>query len=187
MESTKQRILSESLKLFASEGYEAVSVERIASAVGIKAPSLYKHFKSKRDIFESILRIMEEHDREQAQACNVPQESIEATPEAYEQPSVENLIAFSKEMFRFWTEDAFASSFRKMLTVEQYRGEEMNRLYHQYLGSGPLGYVADLLGSQEEALMFYGPMFMLYSVYDEAEDKRAVIERLDRHVERWKK
>ena len=47
-ETTKQRILSEALKLFASKGYEAVSVAQIAGAVGIKAPSLYKHYDSKR-------------------------------------------------------------------------------------------------------------------------------------------
>ena len=38
--TTKQRILIEAVKLFAKEGYEAVSVDQIANAVGIKAPSL---------------------------------------------------------------------------------------------------------------------------------------------------
>ena len=185
-EPTKHRILLKALQLFAKEGYEAVSVERIANAVGIKAPSLYKHYRNKRDIFESILRAMEARDREQAEACNLPAEAIEAAPEAYEQPSMENLIAFSKEMFRYWTEDEFAAYFRKMLTVEQYRSEEMNGLYHQYLCSGPLSYVADLLGSREEALAFYGPMFLLYSVYDEAENKQEAFDRLCRHLERWK-
>ena len=72
-----------------------------------------------------------------------------------------------------------------MLTVEQYRSKEMQALYQQYLGSGPLGYVADLLGSQAEALSFYGPMYLLYSVYDQAEDKAAVFALLDAHFERW--
>ena len=35
-EDTKQRILDEALRLFSQSGYDAVSVERIASAVGIK-------------------------------------------------------------------------------------------------------------------------------------------------------
>ena len=52
---TKDKILTEALKLFAQKGYESVSVIEIAEAVGIKAPSLYKHYKSKRDIFDSIL------------------------------------------------------------------------------------------------------------------------------------
>ena len=54
-EDTKQRILDEALRLFSQSGYDAVSVERIASAVGIKAPSLYKHFKSKQEIFDAIV------------------------------------------------------------------------------------------------------------------------------------
>lgn len=185
--NTKQRILLESLKLFSREGYEAVSVEQIANAVGIKAPSLYKHFKSKRDIFDSILALMEQRDREQAAACDLPEDTKAAEPEAYESVSVENLISFSRMMFRYWTEDEIAAPLRRMLTVEQYRSEEMNRLYHQYLGAGPLSYVTDLLGSQEEALLLYGTMHMLFSVYDQTENKADVLSLLDKHLERWKK
>ena len=183
--STKQRILTEAVKLFAQEGYEAVSVEQIATAVGIKAPSLYKHYRSKRGIFDSILQAMEQQDGERAAACSLPEGPAEAMPEAYEQSSIEDLIAFSKQQFRYWTEDDFASSFRKMLTVEQYRSEEMNGLFHQYLGAGPLNYVADLLGSQAEALAFYGPMYLLYSVYDNADDKASVYALLNANLERW--
>ena len=186
-ETTKQRILTEAVKLFSKEGYEAVSVDQIAKAVGIKAPSLYKHYKSKRDIFDSILRFMEQQDEEHAIDCSLPQGTAEDMPEAYERSSTEDLIAFSKRQFRYWTENEFAASFRKMLTVEQYRSAEMNGLYQQYLAAGPLNYVADLLGSQEEALLFYGPMFLLYSVYDKADDKAAVHALLDAHLERWRR
>lgn len=184
-EPTKQRILDEAVKLFAKEGYESVRVEQIAKAVGIKAPSLYKHYNSKRDIFDSILRIMEQRDGEHAIACALPEGPAEVMPEAYANASTEALIAFSRQQFRYWTEDVFASSFRKMLTIEQYRSQEMNSLYHQYLGAGPLKYVADLLGSQAEAILFYGPIFLLYSVYDAADDKKAVHMLLDTHLERW--
>ena len=185
-ENTKQRILMEALKLFSKEGYEAVSVEQIANAVGIKAPSLYKHYISKREIFNNILRVMEQQDKDNAAACSVPEQTVALMPEAYAKATVEDLISFSKMQFRYWTEDNFASYFRKMLTIEQYRDAEMNLLYHQYLGSGPLSYVADLLGSQAEALLFYGPMHLLYGVYDEAEDKAAVLMLLEKHLERWK-
>ena len=142
-ETTKQKILTESVKLFAKEGYEADSVDQIAKAVGIKAPSLYKHYKNKRDIFDSILQVMEQRDGENAAACSLPEGAAQAMPEAYERSSIEDLITFSKQQFRYWTEDAFASAFRKMLTVEQYCSAEMNDLYHQYLGPGPLNYGAD--------------------------------------------
>jgi AcrR family transcriptional regulator len=186
-ETTKQRILMESLKLFSKEGYEAVSVEQIANAVGIKAPSLYKHYQSKRDIFCSILRVMEQRDRDNAAACLLPEETMELDPQAYEQSSVADLIAFSKMQFRYWTEDAFASAFRQMLTVEQYRSPEMNALYHQYLGAGPLQYTADLLGSMTRALALCGPMHLLYSVYDAAEDKDEVKHMWEEHLRAWMK
>lgn len=182
---TKERILEEAVELFAREGYAAVSVEQIAGAVGIKAPSLYKHFKSKRDIFDGILRRMEQQDREQAQACAVPADPMDVAPEAYGRTGVAELVDFSRAMFRYWTEDPFAAAFRRMLTVEQYRSDEMKRLYHQYLGAGPLGYVADLLGSREDALAFYGPMYLLYGVYDAGESPETVQALLEAHFARW--
>ena len=51
---TKQRILDEALTLFSEKGYANVFVGDIAERVGIKAPSLYKHYKSKRAIFDAI-------------------------------------------------------------------------------------------------------------------------------------
>ena len=71
-EHTKERILSEALTLFAQKGYEAVSVEEIAAAVGIKAPSLYKHYKGKRDIFDHIVTHMNQQDAARAQALRLP-------------------------------------------------------------------------------------------------------------------
>lgn len=54
--TTKDRVLQEALNLFSQYGYEAVSVERIAAAVGIKAPSLYAHFKSKQVLFDAMVQ-----------------------------------------------------------------------------------------------------------------------------------
>ena len=41
---TKSRILDEALTLFSEKGYANVFVSEIAERVGIKAPSLYKHY-----------------------------------------------------------------------------------------------------------------------------------------------
>ena len=46
--STKEKILDAALTLFAENGYDGTSVEQIANIVGIKAPSLYKHYKGMR-------------------------------------------------------------------------------------------------------------------------------------------
>ena len=62
--STKDRILEEALTLFAENGYDGTGVEQIAEKVGIKAPSLYKHFKGKEDILNALIDSAEEYYEE---------------------------------------------------------------------------------------------------------------------------
>lgn len=66
MRNRKEEILIVALHLFARDGYEAVSVSQIAGALGITKGALYRHFKSKRDIFDCIVQRMEQGDSEQA-------------------------------------------------------------------------------------------------------------------------
>ena len=47
MTDTKEQILMTALHLFAQDGYEAVSVSRIAGALGMTKGALYKHYKNK--------------------------------------------------------------------------------------------------------------------------------------------
>ena len=180
MGNRKEEILVVALHLFARDGYEAVSVSQIAGELDMTKGALYRHYKSKRDIFDCIVRRMEQQDGEQARENEVPQESIEKTPEEYLNVSLDDFVKYSKSMFEYWTEDDFASSFRKMLTIEQFRSEEMQNLYQQYLVSGPAEYVKDLFKNmeirnpEENAIKFYANMFFYYSMYDGAADKAKV-------------
>ncbi|MBD8950069.1 TetR/AcrR family transcriptional regulator [Blautia obeum] len=177
MGNRKEEILIVALHLFARDGYEAVSVSQIAGELDMTKGALYRHYKSKRDIFDCIVQRMEQQDSEQARQNEVPEESIEKMPEEYQKVSVEDFVGYSKSMFEYWTEDDFASSFRKMLTIEQFRSEEMQNLYQQYLVSGPAEYVKDLFKNmkiknpEENAIKFYANMFFYYSMYDGAADK----------------
>ena len=116
MADTKEKILLTALRLFARDGYEAVSVSSIAGELGITKGALYKHYKNKRDIFDSIVERMYQIDAEQSQQYEVPKEKYETTPKAYQNVSMDNIKAFTIAQFRFWTEDDFASDFRRMLT-----------------------------------------------------------------------
>ena len=185
MENTKENILIVALHLFAGDGYEAVSVSQIAGALGITKGALYRHYTSKRDIFDHILQRMEQGDSEQAAQHDMPEESVESMPEQYQAISMENLLEYSISMFEYWTEDDFASSFRKMLTLEQFRSEEMQSLYQQYLVSGPVGYVRDLFEgmgiteAERKAAQFYATMYLFYSLYDGAEQKAGIKQQLE--------
>ena len=196
MGNRKEEILIVALHLFARDGYEAVSVSQIAGELDMTKGALYRHYKSKRDIFDCIVQRMEQQDSEQARQNEVPEESIEKVPEEYQNVSVEDFVGYSKSMFEYWTEEDFASSFRKMLTIEQFRSEEMQNLYQQYLVSGPAEYVKDLFKNmeiknpEENAIKFYANMFIYYSVYDGVADKAKVKcqfeQMLDKIVEEMK-
>ena len=180
MRNRKEEILTVALHLFARDGYEAVSVSQIAGELDMTKGALYRHYKSKRDIFDCIVERMEQGDSEQAAEYDMPEDDKESMPDQYKTVSLEEFVEYSKSMFAYWTEDDFASSFRKMLTIEQFRSEEMQGLYQQYLSSGPAAYVKDLFESmgiahaEENAVRFYATMYFYYSVYDGADDKKKV-------------
>ena len=123
---------------------------------------------------------MEQQAGEQATEYDMPEDEKEKMPEKYENVSLDDFVEYSKSMFEYWTKDDFASSFRKMLTIEQFRSEEMQNLYQQYLVSGPAEYVKDLFKNmeiknpEETAVQFYANMFFYYSMYDGAADKAKV-------------
>lgn len=197
MGNRKEEILIVALHLFARDGYEAVSVSQIAGELDMTKGALYRHYKSKRDIFDSIVKHMEQQDGEQASDYDMPEDEKESMPEEYEDVSLDDFVEYSKSMFEYWTEDDFASSFRKMLTIEQFRSEEMQNLYQQYLVSGPAEYVKELFKNmkmnhpEENAVKFYANMFFYYSLYDGAANKmiaKSQFEQmLDRIVEEMKK
>ena len=185
MPDTRERILLAALRRFAADGYEAVSVSDIAGELGITKGALYRHYRSKRDIFDSIVARMEQRDAGQASDHRLPEGTAADMPDAYRSVDVDRIVDFAGAMFRYWTQDPFAAPFRRMLTLEQYRSPEMGRLYQQYLAAGPVDYMADLFGGlglprpRREAAAFYAPMFLLYSVYDGARDKGAVLALMD--------
>lgn len=52
---TKARIEKAAMQLFAEKGYGQTTTKDIAAAVGMKDASLYNHFKSKRELFDSAI------------------------------------------------------------------------------------------------------------------------------------
>ncbi|MCW2783542.1 MAG: TetR family transcriptional regulator [Marmoricola sp.] len=55
--SRSDQLIDASIRLFAENGYAAVSIDDIGAAVGIAGPSVYKHFESKHDLLlEAMVR-----------------------------------------------------------------------------------------------------------------------------------
>ncbi len=190
---TKERILETALALFARSGYLGTSMSDIANQLGITKAALYKHYAGKQEILDRIIQRMRRMDYERAEAYDMPETEPDGFAEAYLHTPLERIHAYSVAQFDHWTKEPFSANFRKMLTLEQYRDPAMAQLYHDYLATGPTQYMAAIfrkLTDSDEAAMqlaleFYGPMYLLYSVYDGAADKSAVAPLLDAHIDRF--
>ena len=193
--TTKEKILLTSLKLFAQDGYEAVSISKISGELGMAKSALYKHYKNKRDIFDSIINRMDELDYERAREYNMPEGNMDEIIKGYRKISIDKIRIYTEVLFKHWTEEEFTSLFRRMLTLEQYRNQEMADLYQKYLVSGPIDYMtylfAGITGKKEEAkqlaIEFYGPIFLMYSLYDNKRKEDDLAEMLKKHVDRFSK
>ncbi len=52
---TAERAMDIAERMFADRGFDGVTVKQIAEELGIKEPSLYKHFASKEALYEAVL------------------------------------------------------------------------------------------------------------------------------------
>ena len=190
---TKERIIDVALELFAQSGYLGTSMSDIAKQLGITKGALYKHYTGKQEILDSIVDRMNKMDYERAEKYEMPETQPDGFAEAYMSTPIQKIRAYAMAQFDHWTKEHFSSNFRKMLTLEQYRDPKLAQLYHDYLATGPTEYMAaifrKLTGSDDAAMQlaleFYGPMFLLYSVYDGASDKDRIAPQLRAHIDRF--
>ena len=190
---TKERILETALELFAQSGYLGTSMSDIAARLGITKAALYKHYAGKQEILDRIVQRMNELDAARAAAYEMPGAAPEGFAQAYLNTPLDRIRAYSTAQFDHWTREPFSANFRKMLTLEQYRDARLAQLYQVNLASGPVKYMAaifrPLTDSDETAMQlaldFYGPMYLLYSVYDGAADQSAVAPMLEAHIDRF--
>jgi AcrR family transcriptional regulator len=192
---TKQRILDEALTLFSEKGYANVFVADIAARVGIKAPSLYKHYKNKQAIFDAIIEEMNRRFVEQAGSLQISGTDASVDAEIYKQISEEQLIDLGKNLFLYFLHDDYTRRFRKMLTIEQFHDKKLADAYMKQYVDDPLSYQGMLLGMMSAAgilqtdnveimtLHFYAPIYMLLTVCDrEPKREKAALKTLEAHI-----
>ena len=176
MTPTKEKILRESLALFSEKGYSAVRVADIAAAVGVKPPSLYKHYASKQAIFDACAEFFFERVAEVGVAIGLP--GLAGAEAAYADVDVEGIVGFATQLFVFYLQDDVAAGFRRMLTLERHREPKLNREFERLFVDGAIEHekrvFAELMGAglieQRDphilALRFYTPIFYLLQKYD---------------------
>lgn len=194
---TKSRILTECLALFSKHGYDGVSMRDIAKAVGFRESALYKHYKSKREILDSIFSVMKARFEEASKVINLPEgDDFTVLAYRYKNEGLDILRKQCSVLFLYWLKDEQAAQYRRLMMLEQFRHTEAVDLLREFLMDGALQYQAALFKKMIEigyfkkidpevlALQFYSPIFMLLCQYDSQPDKESeALSLLERHVE----
>lgn len=195
---TKKKILEQALTLFSEKGYGNVRVAQIAEAVGIKAPSLYKHYKSKQDIFQAILDEMKNRYDRQASSLHMNGSNALADVAVFSAVSEDELVQMGMALFVYFLHDPYTQKFRKMLTLEQYADPALAQLFSAQYADGPLSYQTAMFKKlcekgvlknadpQVMALQFYAPMYLLLNVCDRQPRREAEITALlEQHIRQF--
>ena len=196
--NTKQRIIENALILFSEKGYEAVTVANIAQAVGIKAPSLYKHFKSKQDIFESILTELQSRYEAQASMMHIGGMNAKEDAEHYLHISADILENMVKGLFTFFLHDEYTARFRKMMTIEQFKNADIAILYSKQYFDDVITYQEILFSNLMQqglireadaktvAFQFFTPILSLIELCDRQPEREAeAYQYLEEHIRQF--
>ena len=128
--TTKEKILNSALTLFSEKGYDGVGVDLIAEKVGLKGPSIYKHFKGKEEILEILIGNVE----------NYYEMNFGSEIHPGKMPSsMDELIEITKKRIQFTMHDETIRKTRRILMMEQFRNQRIAQLATRYTTEGIQG------------------------------------------------
>ena len=193
---TKERIVDEALTLFSTLGYKGTTVKNISDAVGIRDSSIYKHFKSKKEIIDAIVEQMRMRMEQMSIDIGLPQDGSESTVAAhYGKMTLKELQNLSRQVFLFYLTDDFVSRFWRLAVIEQYKNEEIYEIYRTIFFEQSIDHQAELFAEmirqgtfvetdpEVVAMNFYTPIYFLLSKYNGREANiEEALEILDRQI-----
>ena len=196
--TTREKIIYEALSLFSINGYDAVTIREIASAVGIKESSIYNHFESKRNILEVIIsETLKRYDSILGD-LRVPQPEDVNVSEFYDNLTDEAFLEICTSIFLFYLNDDYISKLRRLLTIEQYGNKEIGQIFREVFIDRVLETQRQVLqqfidsgrfidgDAYTMALHFYSPVFLLLYKYDNCpEGEEEAIMALKKHANQY--
>lgn len=177
--TTKETIIYQSLVLFSQNGFEAVSTRMIARASGISDTAIYKHFKSKQEILDTIIEICKGLFLEKRNQIDI--NNMDWT-------KVEDICL---DMFKFQTQDEWIVMFRRLLLIEQFKNPALSSLYKNFFINTALDSMTEIFKPLIEAgyienrdprvlaMELYAPFFMYHMSGDDSE---TLLTELREHV-----
>lgn len=124
---TKERILTAALEMFSQYGYAGTNIRELTASLGLVKSSLYRHFESKEDIWNTLLDEMVVYYDERFGS----REHLPPVPD-----STEELVAMTMRMVEFTVHDEKIILTRKVLMIEQFRDERARDLATKHFLTG---------------------------------------------------
>ena len=109
---TKERILTAALDLFSQNGYAGTNIRELAGSLGLGKSSLYRHFESKEEIWNTLLDEMNAYYAERFG-------SAEQLPPVLDSP--EALVTLTLRLVDVTVHDEKIVKTRRLLAMEQFR------------------------------------------------------------------
>lgn len=184
MMTTKEKIIFEALKLFSRDGFEASSTRAIARSINCSDAVIYKHFKSKQEILDAIVKICSDRLMEKSSQVKI------------EEMCWRDVEKICMDMFEFQTTDEWIVPFRRLLVIEQFKNEELGKIYKEVFINKPLETMEVMfktlikLGYMKPgnpkvyAMDLYSPFFMYHTTGGE---NKEILNNLEEHVTLFRK
>ena len=124
---TKERILAAALQMFSQNGYAGTNIRELTASLGLGKSSMYRHYESKEEIWNSLLDGMSAYYEEHfGSAARLP-----VAPD-----SLEELVAMTMRMVDFTIRDEKIVMTRKLLQIEQFRDARARELATKHFLTG---------------------------------------------------
>ena len=151
--TTKDRILNESLVMFAEHGYKGTNLRDLAARLDLSKSALYKHYDSKEAIWNALLDKMEAYYALRFGSMdNLPE-----TPDSWDA-----FIQMAMGMIRFTVHDPQIILTRKLLTTEQFHDARVCKLATKHFLEGTANIYAKVFeGMMNKGLLNKGDPAML--------------------------
>ena len=185
---TKERILAAALDMFSQNGYAGTNVRELTASLGLVKSSMYKHFESKEEIWNSLLDEMIAYYDERFGSP----EHLPPVPD-----SLDDLVTMTMRLAAFTIHDEKIIKTRKLLTIEQFRDERARDLATKHFLTGLRDIFTQIFKSMMEkgilrqddpamlALAYTAPISALIHLCDrepgKTNDAIAQIEAFSRH------
>ncbi len=166
--NTREIILQEALNLFSNKGYSAVSMRDIATAVGIRASSIYHHFSGKQELFEALIQKANDvKDCLQTVFMNALSKAGTVEEEAFVQAGVFFVTGYLQNIQ--------VAPLLKVLECERFHNEDADRVWQELLIFAPLehetnvfrmlrerGEIVDDIAAEELAVEYQAAIMLAY-------------------------